>query len=287
MMSTPSVMGDQECSMYLESDHPPRRSQAMPRTAEAEMRSMSPIYPTLKRIFDFVAAVAIFICAIPVMIVMGLIVKLTSRGPVIYSQKRVGLHGRDFMIFKIRTMYQDAESRSGPQWATEHDPRITPIGRFLRKSHLDELPQLVNILRGEMSLVGPRPERPEFTCQLEKAIPHYRERLSVRPGVTGLAQIQLPPDVDLQSVRKKLSCDLFYVEHLTFWLDFRILLVTALGLVGIKYPLGCRLLRIPDQLRIESTCKVVRVLGGLKTFGFDSKIEPTPPAPAVHAGPVY
>jgi lipopolysaccharide/colanic/teichoic acid biosynthesis glycosyltransferase len=247
------------------------------------MRQISGVYPSIKRVLDIVLGLLIALVALPVIAVMMVVVKMTSRGPVIYSQRRVGLNGREFMIFKIRTMYQDAESRSGPKWATDDDPRITPVGRFLRKSHLDELPQLWNILRGEMSLVGPRPERPEFIVELEKAIPHYRERLLVRPGVTGLAQIQLPSDVDVESVRRKLSCDLFYVERLNAWADLRILIVTGLGLFGIKYPVGCRLLRIPSQSDIESSCKVVRVLGVQRGH---SQIEPSTPAPA-QVGPVY
>lgn len=240
------------------------------------MRSEGDVYPTVKRALDVVLAVLIGVVAVPVLAVMMLLVKLTSRGPVIYSQTRVGLDGLEFAIYKIRSMYQDAELRSGPQWATENDPRITPVGRFLRKSHLDEVPQLWNILRGEMSLVGPRPERPSIILQLEEAIPHYRERLRVRPGVTGLAQIQLPPDTDLESVRRKLSCDLHYVEHVDFWLDLRTMIVTGLGLIGIPYAVGCRLFGIPSTDDIESNCKVVRILSSQEAFDRElpSTIEP-------------
>lgn len=246
------------------------------RETEASMRTHGELYPTIKRALDFTLSILIGIVALPVLGLMMLLVRLTSRGPVIYSQTRVGLDGREFPIYKIRSMYQDAELRTGPQWATENDPRITPVGRFLRKSHLDELPQLWNILRGEMSLVGPRPERPSIIVQLEEAIPHYRERLRVRPGVTGLAQIQLPPDTDLESVRRKLSCDLHYVENVDFWLDFRTLLVTGLGLTGLPYAAGCRMLGIPSTDDIESNCKVVRVLSSRAVFEHErpSTIEP-------------
>ena len=253
--------------MYVGSDLQPHQAAARPRNSGAIMQPSNETYPAFKRTLDLLLGLVIGLLSLPVIVVMAVVVKLTSRGPVIYSQRRLGLDGLEFFIYKIRTMYEDAEIRGGAQWATEHDPRVTPIGRFLRKSHLDELPQLWNILRGEMSLVGPRPERPEFIVQLEVAIPHYRERLSVRPGVTGLAQIQLPADVDLISVRRKLSCDLFYVERLGFWMDFRILLVTGLALVGLGYPVGCRLFRVPNQDDIESNCKVVKVLR--RQSGFD------------------
>ncbi len=169
-------------------------------------------YPSLKFGLDFVSALLLLILALPVMVLAMALTRLTSRGPALYQQERVGLNGRRFMIFKIRTMVVDAELRTGPQWSTRNDPRITPLGRFLRRTHLDELPQLWNVLRGEMSLVGPRPERPEFVVQLERAIPRYSDRLLVRPGVTGLAQVQLPPDSDLASVRRKLACDLYYAQ---------------------------------------------------------------------------
>jgi lipopolysaccharide/colanic/teichoic acid biosynthesis glycosyltransferase len=139
-------------------------------------------------------------------------------------------------------MYHECERHSGARWSTPGDTRVTPVGRFLRASHIDELPQLWNILTGEMSLVGPRPERPEFVPTLEAAIPRYRERLRVRPGVTGLAQVQLPPDTDLGSVRCKLACDLVYIERLTFWLDFRILVGTFFYVTRLP---GVGLLRLP------------------------------------------
>src|SRR5207253_4196733 len=142
--------------------------------------------------------------------------------PVFYSQIRLGRGGKPFAIYKIRTMTHNCEKVSGAQWSTPGDARITPVGRFLRKTHLDELPQLWNVLRADMSLVGPRPERPEFVPKLEHALPRYRDRLAVRPGVSGLAQVQLPPDTDLASVRRKLAHDLFYVERMSFWLDLRI-----------------------------------------------------------------
>src|SRR5262249_52271591 len=140
---------------------------------------------------------------------------------------------------------------TGAQWSTPGDRRITPLGQFLRRTHLDELPQLWNVLRGDMSLVGPRPERPEFIPQLEKAVPHYRARLQVRPGVTGLAQVQLPPDTDLTSVRRKLAYDLYYIRHRSFWIDVRIIACTALHMVGISYERLAALFQMPRHDAVE------------------------------------
>ena len=203
-------------------------------------------YASCKATGDFVAAIMLFVLTAPLMVLSMILVKLTSRGPVIYSQTRLGRDGRPFTIYKIRTMLHNSEATTGPRWSTADDPRITPVGRFLRRTHLDELPQLWNVLRGEMSLVGPRPERPEFVTQLERAMPRYRDRLAVRPGVTGLAQVQLPPDTDLNSVRRKLVCDLYYIERLSFWLDLRILVCTAFGFLGIPYAVSRKLFRVPS-----------------------------------------
>jgi lipopolysaccharide/colanic/teichoic acid biosynthesis glycosyltransferase len=182
----------------------------------------------------------------PVIFTAWVLVRLTSRGPGFYSQVRLGLGGEHFRIYKLRSMYHDCERETGPRWSTPRDSRVTPLGRVLRSTHIDELPQLLNILRGEMSLVGPRPERPEIAAQLEHALPCYRERLGIRPGVTGLAQIQLPPDTDLQSVRRKLACDLYYIRMNSPWLDLRIVLATAMGILGTPVGLTTTLLRIPS-----------------------------------------
>jgi lipopolysaccharide/colanic/teichoic acid biosynthesis glycosyltransferase len=210
------------------------------RLAPAPVPTPATVYESLKAALDFVAAFVLLVVAAPVIVVCMILVKLTSRGPVLYSQVRLGKNGRHFRIYKIRTMAHDCEARSGARWSTPGDPRVTPVGRVLRATHLDELPQLWNILRGDMSLVGPRPERPEFVVQLEQAIPQYRERLRVRPGVTGLAQVQLPPDTDLESVRRKVACDLTYVRHLGLGLDLCLLALTALHLTGIPCHGLCR-----------------------------------------------
>jgi lipopolysaccharide/colanic/teichoic acid biosynthesis glycosyltransferase len=188
-------------------------------------------YRSGKRILDIALALVIVVVATPIILLAALLVKLTSRGPAFYSQTRVGRGGRPFTIFKIRSMYHNCEVGTGAQWSRKGDPRVMPVGRFLRRAHIDELPQLWNIFKGEMSLVGPRPERPEFVPQLELAIEHYRDRLLVLPGVTGLAQIHLGPDTDLASVERKLSFDLYYIKHLSFWADLRIILATAFHVV--------------------------------------------------------
>src|SRR5262249_23650737 len=144
------------------------------------------------------------------------------------------------------------ESQTGPCWATPNDPRVTSVGRFLRRTHMDELPQLWNVLRGEMSLVGPRPERPEFVAEFKKIIPHYEERLRVRPGMTGLAQVQLPPDSDLDSVRRKLLYDTYYTHHLSFGLDVQIVLGTVCYLMRVPFCVSRKLFRIPSDLTAPS-----------------------------------
>jgi lipopolysaccharide/colanic/teichoic acid biosynthesis glycosyltransferase len=191
-------------------------------------------YTSCKRIVDVLMALTMFLVAGPLILLTALLVKLTSRGPAFYSQTRAGRGGKPFTIWKLRSMYQDAEQRSGAVWAQKVDPRVTPLGRFLRRSHLDELPQLWNVLKGDMSLIGPRPERPEFVHKLEQVIPRYRERMLVLPGVTGLAQIHLGPDIDLPDVERKLAFDLYYIKTLSFWNDVKIFVGTA---VHILHPL--------------------------------------------------
>jgi lipopolysaccharide/colanic/teichoic acid biosynthesis glycosyltransferase len=208
-------------------------------------------YPGAKAVADFVLAAVALVPALPLMLLAALAVKLTSRGPAFYSQARLGKGGRPFTIFKLRTMIHNCESLTGPRWSIPGDPRITPVGWFLRRTHLDELPQLFNVLMGDMSLIGPRPERPEFVPELERALPTYRQRLNVRPGVTGLAQVQLPPDTDLVSVRQKLALDLYYVRHLSPWLDLRLLASTSFYAAGVPFRLFGRLLGIPASAKVE------------------------------------
>jgi lipopolysaccharide/colanic/teichoic acid biosynthesis glycosyltransferase len=198
-----------------------------------------------KCVLDGVLATLLIIPCLPIIIALVLLVRLTSRGPGIYRQCRLGKQGRKFFIYKIRTMVHDAEVRTGPVWSQSQDARITFIGHAIRKFHLDEFPQLFNVLKGEMSLVGPRPERPEFAEVLAKHSPEYSNRMVVRPGITGLAQLNLPPDSDLNSVRRKLALDLQYVEHANLFLDVRLLICTALRV--LKLPV-LRVLRLQRKV---------------------------------------
>jgi lipopolysaccharide/colanic/teichoic acid biosynthesis glycosyltransferase len=220
--------------------------------AASKTRTTHGWYPAAKVALEFAFAVLLLLAASPLILLAALLVKLTSRGPVFYSQIRLGLNGKPFRIYKLRTMAHNCERESGARWATANDPRITPAGKFLRATHLDELPQLWNVLKGEMSLVGPRPERPEFVPNLEEAIPYYRDRLAVRPGVTGLAQVQLPADTDISSVRRKLAYDLYYIRQMGFWLDLRLIVSTALHVFGVPYSALGALFRLPGQQRVES-----------------------------------
>jgi len=179
-------------------------------------------------------AAILIIPAVPVVLVLVFLVRLTSYGPGIYRQRRVGRNGRVFMLYKIRTMMHNAEALTGPVWTAPNDPRITKFGKLLRAIHLDELPQLFNVLWGHMALIGPRPERPEFTQYLTREIPGYMSRYVVPPGITGLAQINLPPDTDVDSVRRKLVLDLEYIGTADASTDFRILLCTAVRLFGFS-----------------------------------------------------
>jgi len=194
-------------------------------------------YLRAKAYVDRVGALFLLILSAPVIGVCALLVKLTSRGPVFYEQERVGLNGRIFKLIKLRTMVQDAEANTGPIWARgDDDPRLTPLGRFLRKFYLDELPQLVNVLRAEMSLVGPRPERPYFVNRLKGIIPEYERRLSVKPGITGLAQVRNGYDRTIRDVRRKVKLDLLYIRRMCWWVDFVIMGRTFLKVVRFESP---------------------------------------------------
>lgn len=178
-----------------------------------------------KRIFDLVLSLIGIVITAPLFPLIALAIKLDSRGPVFFRQERVGLETATkkstFRMAKFRTMYQDAESRTGPVWATDNDPRITRVGRVLRKTRLDELPQLYNVLWGDMSLIGPRPERPHFVTELDKSIPYYTERVTgVKPGITGLAQINCAYDTSVESVKQKLYYDHAYAARLTTFKEF-------------------------------------------------------------------
>jgi exopolysaccharide biosynthesis polyprenyl glycosylphosphotransferase len=182
-------------------------------------------YDPLKRASEFIGALLIGAILLPVEILIALIVAITSRGPIIFTQVRVGRNGKNFTLYKFRSMRTDAE-KNGAQWASKNDTRVTRVGGILRKSHLDELPQLWNIIRGDLSFVGPRPERPEFVKQLEERIPYYEARLFIKPGVTGWAQIHHRADLTDADVIEKLQYDLYYLKNRSPILDWAIVLKT-------------------------------------------------------------
>ncbi len=201
---------------------------------EKKCLEMEPIVPSVyfsRRIWiDRFIALLLLIPGLPIMAAVTVLLFLTSDGPILYKQRRVGKNGKVFTLMKFRSMIPDAEKKTGPVWTSVNDPRITKLGKLLRASHLDELPQIFNVLKGDMLLIGPRPERPEFTYHLSKAIPGYDNRSLIPPGITGLAQINLPPDTDLESVRRKLTLDLEYIKTGSFKLDLQIFVTTFMRL---------------------------------------------------------
>ncbi len=230
-----SVFDARRPSSFVWVDLPPRR------TRQA-------LYLWIKGAGDRLAGLILLVLFSPVIAIAALLVRRNSHGPAFYSQVRVGLCGQPFWIYKLRTMYHNCEAGEGAKWCMKGDSRVTPVGRWLRRLHIDELPQLWNVVRGDMSLVGPRPERPEFVVPLDKMIPGYTGRLAVKPGVTGLAQIQRPADTDVESVRKKLVLDLCYVRAIGASLDLRIMMGTVLYLAGVSYAGVGRIMGLPMSL---------------------------------------
>ncbi len=184
-------------------------------------------FPVFKELMDLVGGVVATILFAPIMLICALIVKINDPdGPILYRQVRVGLNGRLFTIYKFRTMYMDSEKGGRAVRAGADDPRVIPWCRWMRMSHIDEIPQLFNILRGEMSLVGPRPERPELFEELSRQVPDFERRLAVKPGLTGMAQIYNGYDVDSDSVKRKLEMDLEYIEKMSLGLELKLLFAT-------------------------------------------------------------
>lgn len=184
-------------------------------------------YKIFKRVVDASLAFVLLLISLPISASVAILVRLTSRGPIIYKQKRLGKDGEPFTLYKFRTMVPAAEERTGPVWAVKDDPRITRIGKQLRRTRLDEIPQLINVLKGDMSVVGPRPERAYFVEKLKKRIPNYTERLKVKPGLTGLAQVNQKYDISVDDVKTKVEYDLLYINKISLPLDMKILLKTV------------------------------------------------------------
>ena len=185
-----------------------------------------------KRITDIIIGCAVSVFLVMIYPLMALLIKLDSPGPVFYVQKRIGRWGREFKVIKFRSMYKDAEKQSGAVWAQKDDPRVTRIGRLLRNNHLDEFPQFFNVLMGQMSMVGPRPERREFVEQFRTQIPLYERRLRIRPGITGWAQVRYKYDETLEDVIDKTKYDLFYIDHISLALDLKIIIATVLKMLS-------------------------------------------------------
>ena len=186
-----------------------------------------PIVEGVKRTFDVLIALLTLTLVFPIFALTAIAIKMEGRGPILYRQERVGLRGQVFTLLKFRSMAQDAEVAGSPVWAAQRDPRITRVGWFIRKTRIDELPQLYNVLRGHMSFVGPRPERPYFVNRLAQSIPYYQERHAVKPGITGWAQVNYPYGASLEDARNKLSYDLYYLKNRGLFLDLIILIRTV------------------------------------------------------------
>jgi lipopolysaccharide/colanic/teichoic acid biosynthesis glycosyltransferase len=210
-------------------------------------------YVNRKKWFLRPIGAVLLLCSLPILLPLMLLVRLTSRGPAIYCQRRTGKDGREFVLYKLRTMYDGAEDFTGPIWTRPNDTRITPLGNVLRLLHLDELPQLFNVACGEMDLVGPRPERPEIVKDLMRVVPGYAERTKVLPGITGLAQINLPPDTTYDCVKRKLVLDREYISSASFGLDVRMILCTGLRLIGVRNGRAVRWLRLERAVSAEAT----------------------------------
>ncbi len=206
---------------------------------------------------DRFLAILLLLPGLPIMLGVSVLLFLTSEGPIFYRQRRVGLRGKVFTLLKFRTMIPDAEKKTGPVWTSVNDPRITKLGKLLRPTHLDELPQLFNVILGQMALIGPRPERPEFTVHLEKEIPGYMNRSLVIPGITGLAQINLPPDSDLESVRRKLTLDLEYIQTATFKLDVQLFFCTFLRLFAFPGYLCAKWTKVERSVEVPAYMQVL------------------------------
>ena len=185
-------------------------------------------YDAIKRFLDILVSLGLLVFAVPVMLILSILIRLSSPGPAIYCQKRLTTRGRVFTIFKFRTMKSDAESKSGAVWASKSDPRITTLGRLMRKTRLDELPQLINVLIGDMSLIGPRPERPELALKLQSELPLFKKRFEVPAGLSGLAQVSADYADSIDSYKTKLKYDLAYVKGRSLLLDLKIAIKTII-----------------------------------------------------------
>jgi lipopolysaccharide/colanic/teichoic acid biosynthesis glycosyltransferase len=249
-MSAKQLVAPRPASL-IGSDGAARTTERSGRTQVVPVRPRHVWYTPCKLVIDWLLALGMFIVALPILLAAAVAIRFGSPGPIFYCQTRVGRGGRSFRVIKLRTMVHNAERGTGAVWTRVNDPRITPVGHFLRETHIDEFPQLINVLLGQMSLIGPRPERPEFVESLELTLPGYRERLNLRPGITGLAQLNLPPDTNLESVRQKLLHDLYYVREVSPWLDLRILGGTTVLLARAVLAGTRMILSVPSRDKVQ------------------------------------
>jgi len=187
----------------------------------------------IKRMFDIITSLLLLIVTLPIMLLTALLIVIEDGWPVFYRQERVGDAGKTYMVIKFRSMFNDAEKAGKPQWATTDDPRSTRVGRIIRKLRIDELPQIINVLKGEMSFVGPRPERPHFVDMLSAQVPYYNMRHSIKPGITGWAQVRYPYGASIEDAIEKLQYDLYYVKNHSLFLDF-VILIDTVGVVLLR-----------------------------------------------------
>jgi len=221
----------EQIKLYMElQDAVRRHHQYLHKVDEMQNVVLPRWYLITKSFMDVSVAILGMLLLSPLFIIVALLIKIDSQGPVLYKQERVGKNGKLFKIYKFRTMRSDAEKQTGPVWATENDPRITFVGRILRKTKIDEFPQFLNLIKGEMSMVGPRPERPFFIEQFSKTIPGYSRRLDVIPGLTGPAQLRNGYDSSAMSVIRKLRYDIYYIKKMNISMDLRLLAETFISL---------------------------------------------------------
>ena len=221
--STSTMSIQRWCEIFLECLPPKLVSKTY--VLRGNFRINQKIYPRLKKLADFLVSIILLTLTSPIILFCALMIYLEDKGSIFYSQQRIGLNGKSFTIYKLRSMREDAE-KEGPKWASHKDERITSIGEFIRKTRLDELPQLISVIKGEMSLIGPRPERKEFEERLEKEIPNYKIRHLIKPGLSGWAQVNYPYGASIKDAENKLSYDLYYIRNFSLFLDLLIFMKT-------------------------------------------------------------
>ena len=237
----------------------------------------------IKRITDVLLATVGLCVSLPLIVLITILTRLDSRGSLFFRQERVGENGKIFTLCKFRTMVQDAEKATGPVWAQETDPRTTRLGRILRRTGLDEIPQMFNVLKGDMSFVGPRPERPHFVAELQEKIPYYSQRLVVKPGITGWAQVRYGYGATVEDAIEKLQFDLYYIKNMSFFLDMLIILSTAHKVLFAKVALQANPQEESKEIVPQENGGLeFHTVGSLTASGLESQGREKRPAPEAH-----